>query len=297
MTCGIYLITCMDVKYVGQSMNIEKRIKNHIYLFNRNNHDNPYLQRLWNKYGDEEFSFDILEETLLDEKDLNNKEIYWIEKLNTLSPNGANLMEGGHRNVHTPDVRAKMSEDRRGENNPNWGNHWSEESRKNMSEKMTGKYVGDNSVWFGRHHSEETKNKISNKNKGRTAYNKGLPMSDEQKKKLSESKKGKYKGEESPLWGKSLSEETKNKISDNHADFSGENHPMWGTKRKNASSVYYGVSKQVTRKKYVSWRADISLDGKREYIGIFKTEIEAAKAYNNYVVENHLPNPLNNLDE
>ena len=43
-------------------------------------------------------------------------------------------------------------------------------------------------------------------------------------------------------------------------------------------SKYYGV-RPAPRKKYMSWRAQILVDGKGIYIGSFKSEIEAALAY------------------
>lgn len=60
--------------------------------------------------------------------------------------------------------------------------------------------------------------------KGKPAWNKGIPMSEEQKVKLSKIKRGKP----SPLKGVPLSEEAKNKMRENHADYSGKNHPNYG---------------------------------------------------------------------
>jgi hypothetical protein len=49
------------------------------------------------------------------------------------------------------------------------------------------------------------------------------------------------------------------------------------TKSKNASSKYFGVSYNKNEKKWVSI---ITYKGERDYIGLFKDEIDAAKAYN-----------------
>lgn len=49
------------------------------------------------------------------------------------------------------------------------------------------------------------------------------------------------------------------------------------TSAKNASSKYLGVYWYKVNKK---WRATISINGKVTHLGTFKTEIEAAKAYN-----------------
>lgn len=52
MTCGIYLLTFKgtDQVYVGQSRNIEKRYKGHIWLMEKSMHSKK-LQDAYNKYG------------------------------------------------------------------------------------------------------------------------------------------------------------------------------------------------------------------------------------------------------
>lgn len=83
---GIYCITnkLNQKKYVGQSMNIELRWKKHIYsAFNKNDDADNYnypLYRAMRKYGVENFEFNILE--TVSREMLDEKEIYWINKLN-----------------------------------------------------------------------------------------------------------------------------------------------------------------------------------------------------------------------
>jgi hypothetical protein len=60
------------------------------------------------------------------------------------------------------EYKLKLSEKRKGENNPNYNNKWSQEQKEKLSKKL----------------------------KGKISSNKGIPMSDEQKQKLSEIKKG-----------------------------------------------------------------------------------------------------------
>ena len=93
---GIYIITnkINNKVYIGQSVDIRTRWWNHRCELNRNNHYNRHLQGAWNKYGDDNFDFSVLEECTQDE--LNNKEVYWIDKYNSTNPkNGYNLSTGG----------------------------------------------------------------------------------------------------------------------------------------------------------------------------------------------------------
>lgn len=60
---GVYEILNLlnNHRYIGSSVNIEKRFKEHKYSLWNNNHRSIYLQRAWNKYGEDKFKFNILE--------------------------------------------------------------------------------------------------------------------------------------------------------------------------------------------------------------------------------------------
>jgi len=92
--CGIYMIEnhITGKKYIGQSVNISKRFKNHIYELLKNIHPNSHLQRAWNFYGQNSFSFEILCECKPEE--LDNKEIYYILLGNSIK-DGYNQVDGG----------------------------------------------------------------------------------------------------------------------------------------------------------------------------------------------------------
>ena len=80
--------------YIGQSIDIKTRWKCHISYLNNNTHNNKHLQSAWDKYGKENFSFNVVEEC--DVEDLNEREIYWINKYNSyINKNGYNLTLGG----------------------------------------------------------------------------------------------------------------------------------------------------------------------------------------------------------
>lgn len=57
------------------------------------------------------------------------------------------------------------------------------------------------------------------------------------------------------------------------------------TKQPNATSKFIDV---FWDKKDKRWKVQIQVNGQRKYVGQFTSEIDAAKAYNNYIIENNL---------
>jgi len=99
---GIYKIinTINNKIYIGQSVDIKRRWNDHKSELRRNAHYNTYLQQSWNKYGEGNFIFEVIEfnENFTTE-DLNELEIYYIDKLKTFDNNfGYNLTIGGYYN-------------------------------------------------------------------------------------------------------------------------------------------------------------------------------------------------------
>ena len=116
------------------------------------------------------------------------------------------------------EARKKISKSMKGENNPFFGKHHTQETKEKISKKFKENYIRENHPFFGRHHTEETKQKISKKQKERFKDPTKNPMygkhlSEEAKAKISKANKGRLAGENHPLFGKHLSEETKEKIS------------------------------------------------------------------------------------
>lgn len=75
---GIYKIICINNKfYIGSSVNIGVRLKDHVRLLKRNKHQNKYLQNSWNKYGEKNFRFEIIE-NIRDTNQLPIREKWWI---------------------------------------------------------------------------------------------------------------------------------------------------------------------------------------------------------------------------
>lgn len=199
---GIYLIENPNGKiYIGQALDIEKRWKGYKKL--NNCKSQPKIYNSLKKYGVENHNFHIAFECA--EQDLNEEERFYQEIFDVIGKNGLNC-------------RLTETEDKSG--------HFSDETRKNMSE--AGKKRKPCSVETRkklsafakkRKHSKETRKKISEENKGKIVSDEskkknsdshtGKIVSDETRKKLSEAHKG------ITPWNKGIkcSEETKKKIS------------------------------------------------------------------------------------
>ena len=140
--CGIYCIENINThkKYIGQSQNIHKRWLDHKWALNNNVHDNSYLQKAWNKYGEENFSFIVIEECMAE--DLNDREIYYIDFFKSFDRGyGYNLRGGGGQLANmTKDLKEKFG----GKNNPMYGKNHTEEARQKISDARKNLYSGKN---------------------------------------------------------------------------------------------------------------------------------------------------------
>ena len=105
MSQGIYKITnkINNKIYIGKSTDIEKRWKYHISHYNYEREYNKPLYKAFRKYGVENFSFEIIEECLLD---IDEKEKYWINFYNSYK-NGYNATIGGEGGVTVLSPREK----------------------------------------------------------------------------------------------------------------------------------------------------------------------------------------------
>lgn len=84
MKFGIYCIKNIynNKKYIGRSLNIDIRFKNHKNKLNKGIHHSNHLQSSWNKYGEKNFIFEILEycnENLIKEKERFYIDLYQTE--------------------------------------------------------------------------------------------------------------------------------------------------------------------------------------------------------------------------
>lgn len=91
---GIYSIKNLTTgkRYIGKSQAIRNRWYQHRTDLRCNRHFNIYLQNAWNKYGEKDFKFEVLERCTKDE--LKEREIYWVGVYQSLDKGkGYNLVD------------------------------------------------------------------------------------------------------------------------------------------------------------------------------------------------------------
>ena len=108
--CGIYCIenTVTIKRYIGQSVDIYRRWRNHKSNLLNKKHQNYMLQEDYDLYGLESFKFYILEEC--DANDLNQREMYYISLYDS-DDNfyGYNIESGGNNSPLAESTKKKIS--------------------------------------------------------------------------------------------------------------------------------------------------------------------------------------------
>lgn len=171
---------------------MSKRRKTHWRSLKQNKHHNQYLQSSYNKHGENNFVFEILE--YID----NIEELFMYEQkyIDKLQPAYNIGSVGGGDNISkhpdnlgfrekqskinkqryakmTPKQKEDISTNLKGDKNPNWRGGTSKKYCPNCHNEMnvyakacikcTDK-TGANNSFYGKHHTEETKNKLRNRN-------------------------------------------------------------------------------------------------------------------------------------
>jgi group I intron endonuclease len=232
IVCGIYSILNIgnNKRYIGQAVNVGRRVKEHMGSLLKGTHHCKYLQRAFAKYGAAGFTSEVLEEC--PQAALTGREQYWMDYhkdrgiYNTAPAAGSTI---GYK--HTPETlsrlsaawltrppmsdatRAKKSASMKGKSHP-----CSAEARAKISAAKTGSRMPPeqgikiSAALKGKKKSPEHIAKVAASNTGRknspeaiarmSASHKGHKMSEESKARLSR------------FWtGRRMTEETKIKIS------------------------------------------------------------------------------------
>lgn len=188
--------------YVGQSVNIDKRLSEHRRLLGKNKHHSPPFQHAWNKYGAGAFSAEILETVDITGLDfaaardrMCEREQHWMDVLD--SSLNASPAAGSNLGVKASDeTREKLRVSHLGQVIPQSTIEAVRRAHlgKPKSEEMKAKVSAANR---GRKHTPEERAKMSAARMGKPPPNKGKPRSPETREKLREAQTGKKHTEES----------------------------------------------------------------------------------------------------
>lgn len=189
----IYKIRFFDSEkfYIGSAVDFGKRRNSHLTDLRKDQHSNVHLQRAFNKYGEEQIIFEVLEE-VQEASTLLKCEQEWIDKYDfDLLYNICQFAGNTYGRKHNLESRMKISlnhHDVTGHNNPMYGT------------------TGDKSPNYGKKRTYSVKLKISKALKGRIPWNKGSKRPEHSQR---------MAGEYNPFYGKKHSEETRTKMKQN----------------------------------------------------------------------------------
>lgn len=148
---GIYIIlnNITNKCYIGQAIDIARRMIRHRYLLSVNRHGNVHLQASYNKYGKDSFSFDILEECEKVATVLTSAEQFWMDSLRHLGIQLYNLAPIAGTNLgcrHSNEAKKRKSEYNKsiGLLPPSClGKSRSEDTKRKISSTLTGRVFSD----------------------------------------------------------------------------------------------------------------------------------------------------------
>jgi len=231
---GIYKIINLTngLFYIGSALTILARWANHKSRLKKNTHDNIYLQRAWNKYGEENFKFEIIEE-VQDGKQLIQREQFYLDTLQCFADleKGYNILkEAGHT----------------------VGFKFSDETKALWSKQRTGrKHTEEAKELIRKHalqyrHSEESKKKISESNKGK--HN----VSEEHREKISQ-----FQLSKDCLWKQIVS------MYPNKQDLITLLTTKTGNDLRNLWNCSYGVVKRIIKEVGLNSKPRISTKGRK----------------------------------
>lgn len=209
--------------YIGSSVDVSKRWKDHTYELRKGTHHSQKLQNHFNKYGESDLQYSLLAGS--EKEDLIKMEQYFIDLYKpyfNIAPNAGNTLGKKHRPETITKIRLSKI-----------GKKLSEETRLKMGKHRIGKY-----------HSIETRKKMSLSAMG-NKNSKGIVQSKELKEKRSLRMIGNthgFKKGHTTNVGRRASDETRQKMSIMR---SGNNNPNYGKK----------LSNEARDKMKIAWRS------------------------------------------
>lgn len=184
---GIYkIVNLVNGKaYIGQSVDVNKRKREHLNNYKREENKHKALYMAFNKYGINNFKFEVIQECSLEE--LDDLEIKYIELYDSYKKGyNMTLGGGGLRGIkpwlgrkHTDETRKKLREVHLGKKlsketieilkQMRKGNKYrlGKKHTRETIEKLRKLNIGENNAMYGKSHSKETRNKIRMAKKGK----------------------------------------------------------------------------------------------------------------------------------
>lgn len=202
----------------------KNRKNTHLFDLRRNIHGNSYLQNSWNKYGEDDFVFEIIE--IIDNHDeLAEREQFYIDSLNTCNRKiGYNIRNKTTRRYLTEDGRRRLSEaTRKARLGKSYIDLYGEERAKEIINKLRAHSIGTKHP-----HSEVTKKKLSEIQTGKSYVDK--LGSEERAREVIEKIRAKNTG-------KKRTQEFKDSLSGKNNPFYGKTHTIEVRKRISKSGI------------------------------------------------------------
>lgn len=164
----IYKITNIvnNKVYIGQTKNKNERKHQHFCELRNNKHANKHFQNSFNKYGEDNFIYEIIEQCNISNVD--NRERYWIRHFSSLNMKyGYNIEEGGCQTKNLSHfTRSKISKKAKERfRNPEERRLASERAKKRFQNPQQREWLS--TINKGRVHNDDFRKKISTIHKGR----------------------------------------------------------------------------------------------------------------------------------
>ena len=173
---GVYKIECRENGriYIGASLCISARWKEHRYHFRLGRHASRSMQADWDRYGPDAFVFSVLAyeadpdaRRVLEQRYLDEFQPFGERGYNACSEVGttrglrlspeqrAKLAARMRGRRHSAETRAKQAATKQGSRNPQFGRPLTDAQRAALHKR------GPEHPWFGRSHTDETRQKLS----------------------------------------------------------------------------------------------------------------------------------------
>ena len=170
--------------YVGSTVDYKDRFKCHRARLRKDRHHSKHLQAAWNKYGEDNFLFKVIESIPEGESLQAAEDVWLIEHVGKDNCYNTGMRSGApwrgvpkelnpHYGIpktaeHKQDISNTLKAQYAGipENHPRYGTTHTEESKQKMRENRTGVHAGENHYRYGAKLSEEVKRKIGDTQRG-----------------------------------------------------------------------------------------------------------------------------------